>query len=49
MADRIADYAKTNFPGEDLVGTAKATLHLEMLPKLQEQGSVDICKTIHKY
>jgi hypothetical protein len=45
MADRISDYAKTNFPGEDLVGTAKATFVLEMLPKLQEQGySVDILK-----
>ena len=45
MADRIADYAKTNFPGEDMVGTAKATFVLEMLPKLQEQGySVDILK-----
>ena len=45
MADRISDYAKTNFPGEDMVGTAKATFVLEMLPKLQEQGySVDILK-----
>ena len=45
MADRISDYAKTNFPGEDLVGTAKATFVLEMLPKLKEQGySVDILK-----
>ena len=45
MADRVADYAKTNFPGEDMVGTAKATFVLEMLPKLQEQGySVDILK-----
>ena len=45
MADRISDYAKTNFPGEDLVGTAKATFVLEILPKLQEQGySVDILK-----
>ena len=45
MADRISDYAKTNFPGEDLVGTAKATFVLETLPKLQEQGySVDILK-----
>ena len=45
MADRIADYAKSNFPGEDMVGTAKATFVLEMLPKLQEQGySVDILK-----
>ena len=45
MADRISDYAKNNFPGEDLVGTAKATFVLEMLPKLQEQGySVDILK-----
>ena len=45
MADRIADYAKTNFAGEDMVGTAKATFVLEMLPKLQEQGySVDILK-----
>ena len=45
MADRIADYAKTNFPGEDMVGTAKATFVIETLPKLQEQGySVDILK-----
>ena len=45
MADRISDYAKTNFPGEDLVGTAKATFVLEMLPQLQEKGySVDILK-----
>ena len=45
MADRIADYAKTNFPGEDMVGTAKATFVLEMLPELQEKGySVDILK-----
>ena len=45
MADRVADYAKTNFPGEDMVGTAKATFVLEVLPKLQEQGySVDILK-----
>ena len=45
MADRISDYAKTNFPGEDMIGTAKATFVLEMLPKLQEQGySVDILK-----
>jgi hypothetical protein len=45
MADRIADYAKTNFPGEDMVGTAKATFVLETLPELQEKGySVDILK-----
>jgi len=45
MADRIADYAKANFPGEDMVGTAKATFVLEMLPQLQEKGySVDILK-----
>lgn len=45
MADRVADYAKTNFPGEDMVGTAKATFVLEMLPELQEKGySVDILK-----
>ena len=45
MADRIADYAKTNFPGEDMIGTAKATFVIETLPKLQEQGySVDILK-----
>lgn len=45
MADRVADYAKTNFPGEDMVGTAKATFVLETLPELQEKGySVDILK-----
>ena len=45
MADRIADYAKSNFPGEDMVGTAKATFVLETLPELQEKGySVDILK-----
>jgi hypothetical protein len=45
MQDRISDYAKTNFPGEDMVGTAKATFVIEMLPKLKEKNlSVDILK-----
>ena len=45
IEDRIADYAKANFPGEDMIGTAKATFVIETLPELQKQGySVDILK-----
>jgi hypothetical protein len=45
VEDRIADYSKTNFPGEDMVGTAKARFVVETLPMLREQGyEVDILK-----
>lgn len=45
VEDRIADYSKTNFPGEDMVGTSKARFVVETLPMLREQGyEVDILK-----
>ncbi len=45
VEDRIADYSKTNFPGEDMVGTAKARFVVETLPMLREKGyEVDILK-----